>query len=90
MTRRASRGEKAAEPRWRETFVAELKAFRTSTMGLASFKGEQVMKICPIAIAVGCPRCALFKVCPVKASLGGYKEVVPKESAAKKKTTAAK
>jgi hypothetical protein len=51
-------------------------------MGLASFKGEQVMKICPIAIAVGCPRCALFKVCPVKASLGGYKEVV--------KTTAAK
>ena len=39
------------------------------------------MKICPIAIAVGCPRCALFKVCPVKATLGGYKEAAPVEKA---------
>lgn len=31
------------------------------------------MKICPIAIAVGCPRCVMFKVCPVKEALGGYK-----------------
>jgi hypothetical protein len=30
------------------------------------------MKICPIAIAVGCPKCALFKVCPAKEALGGY------------------
>jgi hypothetical protein len=34
------------------------------------------MKICPIAIAVGCPKCMLFKVCPVKESLGGYKAPV--------------
>lgn len=34
------------------------------------------MKICPIAIAVGCPACPAFKVCPAKASLGGY---APKE-----------
>jgi len=39
------------------------------------------MKICPIAIAVGCPKCPAFKVCPVKASLGGYKEG-PEKSAA--------
>ena len=30
------------------------------------------MKICPIAIAVGCPSCPAFKVCPAKESLGGY------------------
>jgi hypothetical protein len=30
------------------------------------------MKICPIAIAVGCPKCVLFNVCPAKESLGGY------------------
>lgn len=46
------------------------------------------MKICPIAIAVGCPRCALFKVCPVKEALGGYK--APVEKAAPAKTPAKK
>jgi hypothetical protein len=35
------------------------------------------MKICPIAIAVGCPKCALFKVCPAKEALGGYKAPAP-------------
>jgi hypothetical protein len=48
------------------------------------------MKICPIAIAVGCPRCALFKVCPVKEALGGYikpavpEAAIPPKAAAKK------
>jgi hypothetical protein len=46
------------------------------------------MKICPIAIAVGCPRCVFFKVCPAKEALGGYKAeaapAAPKEAAAKK------
>ena len=40
------------------------------------------MKICPIAIAVGCPKCPAFKVCPAKESLGGYKEP-PKEDTKK-------
>jgi hypothetical protein len=31
------------------------------------------MKICPVAIAVGCPKCLVFKVCPVKGVIGGYK-----------------
>jgi hypothetical protein len=48
-------------------------------MGGASLPGG-TMKICPIAIAVGCPRCMLFKVCPAKESLGGYK--APAQSAA--------
>jgi hypothetical protein len=47
------------------------------------------VKICPIAIAVGCPRCLFFKVCPVKESLGGYKAepaetAVPAKDATKK------
>ncbi|MBL8517700.1 MAG: hypothetical protein JNM76_12125 [Betaproteobacteria bacterium] len=32
------------------------------------------MKVCPIAIAVGCPKCPAFKICPAKETLGGYKE----------------
>ncbi len=35
------------------------------------------MKVCPIAIAVGCPKCPAYKICPAKASLGGYEEVKP-------------
>ena len=48
------------------------------------------MKICPIAIAVGCPRCALFKVCPVKESLGGYKAPLANEAPPATKKPAAK
>ena len=31
------------------------------------------MVICPIAIAVGCKKCPLFAVCPVKSVIGDYK-----------------
>lgn len=31
------------------------------------------MTLCPIAIAVGCKRCALFNVCPAKGIIGDYK-----------------
>ena len=54
------------------------------------YSREKAMKICPIAIAVGCPRCALFKVCPVKGSLGGYKGGVGKEPASAPKKVATK
>jgi hypothetical protein len=37
------------------------------------------MTICPIAIAVGCKKCPIFKICPVKSLLGD----VPKETDAK-------
>jgi hypothetical protein len=37
------------------------------------------MTICPIAIAVGCQKCPIFKICPVKSVLGD----VPKVTAAK-------
>jgi hypothetical protein len=38
------------------------------------------MKVCPIAIAVGCAKCPAFKVCPAKGALGGY--VAPTKDAA--------
>lgn len=31
------------------------------------------MTLCPIAIAVGCKKCPLFPVCPVKGIIGDYK-----------------
>ena len=31
------------------------------------------MTVCPIAIAVGCKKCPLFAVCPLKEALGDYK-----------------
>ncbi len=37
------------------------------------------MKICPIALAVGCARCPLVTVCPLKRVAGDYR---PKEPAA--------
>ena len=32
------------------------------------------MTLCPIAIAVGCRKCPVFSVCPVKGVIGDYKE----------------
>jgi len=29
--------------------------------------------LCPIAIAVGCKKCPIFAVCPVKGIIGDYK-----------------
>ena len=34
------------------------------------------MTLCPIAIAVGCKKCPLFAVCPVKGIIGDYKPEV--------------
>ena len=38
------------------------------------------MVICPIAIAVGCRKCPIFGICPVKGLIGDYK---PDEEAKK-------
>ncbi len=42
------------------------------------------MTICPVAIAVGCKKCPIFKVCPVKGVIGDYKpevKIPPKATA---------
>lgn len=31
------------------------------------------MTLCPIALAVGCKKCLMFKVCPLKGTIGDYK-----------------
>jgi hypothetical protein len=46
------------------------------------------MTLCPIAIAVGCKKCPVFSVCPVKGVIGDYKPEAPtpeKKSSASKK-----
>jgi hypothetical protein len=32
------------------------------------------MTICPIALAVGCRKCPIFAVCPVKGVIGDYRK----------------
>jgi hypothetical protein len=43
--------------------------------------GSLAMVICPVALAVGCVKCPIFKVCPVKSVIGDYKK--PVEAVAK-------
>jgi len=31
------------------------------------------MTVCPVAIAVGCKKCPIFKVCPAKTVIGDYR-----------------
>ncbi len=31
------------------------------------------MTLCPVAIAVGCKKCPVFSVCPLKGVIGDYK-----------------
>lgn len=46
------------------------------------------MVLCPVALAVGCRKCPVFNVCPVKTVIGDYRPDEPAASAqpaAKKK-----
>ncbi len=33
------------------------------------------MTLCPVALAVGCERCGLFKICPLKTVIGDQKKL---------------
>lgn len=45
------------------------------------------MTLCPIAIAVGCKKCPVFPVCPVKTIIGDYKpEAKTSEKSAARRT----
>lgn len=35
------------------------------------------MKICPVAIAVGCRKCPVFEMCPAKGVIGDYVAPAP-------------
>ena len=41
------------------------------------------MTICPIAIAVGCKKCPIFKICPVKSIIGDMPKAPQAKPAAK-------
>jgi hypothetical protein len=32
------------------------------------------MTLCPVALVVGCEKCSLFKICPLKAVIGSHKK----------------
>lgn len=46
------------------------------------------MKICPIAIVVGCKKCPVFKICPVKTLVGDLPETPEPEVRAAVASTA--
>ena len=48
------------------------------------------MVICPIALAVGCKKCPVFGVCPVKGIIGDYKPEPPPARDAPARAAAAK
>ena len=42
------------------------------------------MTLCPVALAAGCRKCAIFNMCPLKGVIGDYKkgaEAPPKHEA---------
>jgi hypothetical protein len=41
------------------------------------------MTLCPVALAVGCKKCPIFAVCPLKSSIGDY--IPPKKTVKKDK-----
>jgi formate hydrogenlyase subunit 6/NADH:ubiquinone oxidoreductase subunit I len=43
----------------------------------AKLEKEPEMTLCPVALAVGCEKCPLFKVCPAKAIIGDQKKEAP-------------
>lgn len=43
------------------------------------------MTICPVAIAVGCKKCPIFSVCPLKSVIGDHPKDKPPPSQAKAK-----
>lgn len=38
------------------------------------------MTICPVAIAVGCKKCPIVNVCPLRSVIGDYKKDATSES----------
>ena len=43
------------------------------------------MTICPVALAVGCEKCPMFKVCPLKTIIGDQKKEEEKEESSEEK-----
>ena len=48
------------------------------------------MTLCPVALAVGCRKCPVFSVCPLKGVIGDYKGDKADQASKGKKSPAAK
>ncbi len=51
------------------------------------------MTLCPVALAVGCSKCPIFSICPVKSMIGDYtpaKKTATKPASKKVTKTATK
>jgi hypothetical protein len=42
-----------------------------------------MMTVCPIAIAAGCKKCLVFRICPLKTVIGDYRPEVEKKAESK-------
>jgi hypothetical protein len=52
---------------------------------------RRAMTLCPVAIAVGCKKCPVFAVCPLKTVIGDYDpSAPPKKPSARTKPPAKK
>jgi hypothetical protein len=47
--------------------------------------GRLIMTLCPVALAVGCIKCPVFKICPAKGIIGDYKKDAPPPADLKRK-----
>lgn len=48
------------------------------------------MTLCPVALAVGCEKCPIYKPCPLKGVIGDYRADAADEKAPPKKSGGAK
>jgi hypothetical protein len=51
---------------------------------------EVEMTLCPVALAVGCRKCPVFSVCPLKGVIGDYKGDKTDPASKGRKTPASK
>jgi hypothetical protein len=47
---------------------------------LSTLPEPHAMVLCPVALAVGCKKCPIFSVCPVKGVIGDYKKPEPEDT----------
>src|SRR3954471_19544114 len=66
-------------PRRSRRTTLRLEAMRTTPPGAnGSFinhvTGDSIMTLCPVALALGCEKCAAFSICPLKTVIGDQKK----------------
>jgi hypothetical protein len=68
-----------------DSSIGEYRATDGGVQAAADLLGRVIMTLCPVALAVGCIKCPVFKICPVKGIIGDYKKHAPPPADLKKK-----